>query len=52
MFVSHFHQVLDMGIARGTFALGARSYYGRDVNASAIPDLSDYELVVEALGKC
>ena len=24
MFVSHFHQVLDLGIARGTFASGAR----------------------------
>jgi hypothetical protein len=48
MHVSHFHQVLDLGIARGTFAAGARSYYGRDVNASAIPDLASYDAVAEA----
>ena len=40
MTVSHFHQVLDLGIARGTFAAGTRSYYGRDVHATTIPDLS------------
>jgi hypothetical protein len=48
MFVSHFHQVLDLGIARGTFSVGARSYYGRDINATAIPDLSTYDAVLEA----
>jgi len=47
MNVSHFHQVLDLGIARGTFAAGARSYYGRDVNATAIPDLATYDAVAE-----
>ena len=51
MFVSHFHQALDMGIARGTFAVGARSYYGRDVNATTVPDLSDYDAVAEAAAK-
>ena len=50
MFCSHFHQVLDMGIARGTFQTGARSYYDRDVNATAIPDLSSYDAVAEAAG--
>jgi len=46
--VSHFHQVLDLGIARGDFAVGARGYYGRDINASAIPDLTTYDNVAEA----
>lgn len=48
MFCSHFHQVLDLGIARGTFAAGARSYYGRDISATSIPDLSSYDAVAEA----
>ena len=48
MFCSHFHQVLDLGIARATFAGGARSYYGRDVTAAAIPDLTTYDTVAEA----
>src|SRR4051812_40214106 len=30
MFVSHFHQALDNGIARGAFSMGARTFYGRD----------------------
>ncbi len=46
--VSHFHQVLDLGIVRGKFAVGARSYYGRDVTATTIPDLSSYGAVAEA----
>jgi hypothetical protein len=48
MFVSHFHQVLDLGITRGTFQAGARSYYDRDVNAGSIPDLSTYDAVADA----
>jgi hypothetical protein len=51
MFVSHFHQALDNAIARGYFALGARSYYGRDLTATAIPDLSTYAAVEEAAQK-
>jgi hypothetical protein len=47
MTVSHFHQVLDMGIQRGYFMPGARSYYGRDVSATTIPVLSSYGLVDE-----
>jgi hypothetical protein len=47
--VSHFHQVLDLGVARGTFAPGARSYYGRDISATTIPDLADYNSVSEAV---
>lgn len=48
MFVSHFHQVLDLGIARGAFQGGARSYYGRDISAGSIPDLTTYDAVAEA----
>jgi len=48
LFVSHFHQVLDMGIARGAFAAGARGYYGRDIGATSIPDLSNQIAVMEA----
>ncbi|MBI5773174.1 MAG: hypothetical protein HZA89_05455 [Verrucomicrobia bacterium] len=51
MFISHFHQVLDLGITRGTFAAGARSYYGRDIAATTIPDLSTYAAVAEAAQK-
>jgi len=48
LFVSHFHQVLDMGIARGAFAAGARGYYGRDIGATTIPDLTNQIAVMEA----
>lgn len=51
IYVSHFHQVLDLGIIRGDFASGARSYYGRDVTATALPDLTTYEAVALAAGK-
>ena len=51
IFVSHFHQVLDLGITRGTFAPGARGYYGRDVHATSIPDLSTYDTLREAAEK-
>ena len=51
LLVSHFHQVLDLGITRGTFAAGARGYYGRDVGATSIPDLSTQDLVAEAAEK-
>jgi hypothetical protein len=40
--------VLDLGIARGTFKEGARSYYGRDIGAGALPDLSTYDDVLAA----
>jgi hypothetical protein len=46
--VSHFHQVLDLGVARGVFNTGARSYYGRDITATSIPDLSGYQAVSDA----
>lgn len=48
LLVSHFHQVLDLGITRGTFAAGARSYYARDAHDTSIPDLSTYEDIATA----
>ncbi len=51
LFVSHFHQVLDLGIARGTFAVGARTFYGRDITATMLPDLTTYVAVAEAAQK-
>jgi hypothetical protein len=51
MYVSHFHQVLDLGILREDFAGGARSYYGRDVTATALPDLTTYDSVAAAAQK-
>ena len=47
MNVSHFHQVFDLGVARGVFKAGARSYYQRAMNATTIPDLSGYDAIAE-----
>jgi hypothetical protein len=46
--VSHFHQVLDLGVARGTFSASTRSHYGRDIPAISIPDFSTYQAVTDA----
>ncbi|MEO7934257.1 MAG: hypothetical protein ABIT76_13975 [Chthoniobacterales bacterium] len=51
LFVSHFHQVLDLGIVRGDFAVGARTFYGRDITATTLPDLTTYVAVAEAAQK-
>jgi hypothetical protein len=48
MFVSHFHQVFDLGVARGRFQAGAHLYYGRDASATKGPALGSYEEVKEA----
>ncbi len=48
LLISHFHQVLDLGIKRGAFAAGARSYYGRDTHDTSIPELSTYEDIANA----
>ena len=47
MHVSHFYQALDMGIARGKFSAGARSFYHRDAHATALPSLASYEEVLK-----
>ncbi len=51
VFVSHFHQVLDLGVARGDFAVGARTFHGRDITATTLPDLTTYIAVAEAAQK-
>ena len=33
LYVSHFHQVYDLGVARGSFTAGGRAYYGREIAA-------------------
>ncbi len=48
LFVSHFHQGFDRGVARGTFTAGAREYYGRDIHSTSIPDLSTFDAVQTA----
>lgn len=48
MVVSHFHQVLDLGVTRGIFSPGARGYYGRDITSSTLPSLSSYTDLAEA----
>ena len=50
MTVSHFHQVFDLGVARGVFAAGARSYYQRPANATSIPELKSYDAITTAAG--
>lgn len=47
MFCSHFHQVLDLGIARGKYAASDRNFYERPATASAIPVMSAYEDIAE-----
>ncbi len=46
--VSHFHQVYDLGVARGVFTEGGRAHYGRDITATTLPDLSTHAAVMEA----
>lgn len=48
LYVSHFHQVYDFGVQRGDFTAGGRAYYGRDVNASTVPNLSTLDAVIAA----
>jgi hypothetical protein len=45
---SHFHQVLDLAVARGAIPFGAQSFYGRDVTSNSLPDLRSYEALEEA----
>lgn len=51
LFVSHFHQVYDLGVARGVFTPGGRAHYDRDITATALPDLSSITAVLEAASK-
>ncbi len=49
--VSHFHQVYDLGVARGIFTAGGRAYYDRDVTANSLPDLTTIGNVIDAAAK-
>lgn len=49
--VSHFHQVFDLGVARGIFPASARRFYGRDITATTLPPLGSYDEVAEAAQK-
>ena len=51
LYVSHFHQVYDFGIARGTFTAGGRAFYSRDITATTLPDLRSIPAVLEAAAK-
>ena len=46
--VSHFHQVYDLGVARGVFTPAGRAHYGRDFTAGSLPDLSTHAAILEA----
>lgn len=48
MYVSHFHQVLDMGITRGRWEPGVRVHYGRPAGAGTLPALATEQQVEEA----
>jgi hypothetical protein len=48
LLASHFHQVYDLAVERGYFTAAGRAYYGRDVSATTIPDLSTLDAVITA----
>ena len=39
MFNSHFIQVFNLGVARGSYLAGHRAYYGLDVDSAALPPM-------------
>jgi hypothetical protein len=51
LFVSHFHQVYDFGVARNAFTAGGRAFYDRDVGAAVLPDLTTATAVLTAASK-
>jgi hypothetical protein len=40
MVVSHYLQVFNLGVARGTFPRAARAHYQLDISSAALPDLA------------
>ena len=48
LYVSHFHQVYDLGVSRGVFTPGGRAYYGSEITADKVPELSSSVQVFEA----
>jgi hypothetical protein len=51
LYVSHFHQIYDFGVARGVFTADGRAYYDRDVGTAILPDLTSATAVLEAAAK-
>lgn len=49
MFVSHFHQVYDLGVTREVYTAAGRSYYGRNISDTTIPDPGDDDDLSDAL---
>lgn len=45
MYVSHFIQVFNLGVARGKYPAGHRAYYQLDADSDAVPDLRAEDLV-------
>lgn len=49
LFVSHFHQVYDLGVVRETYTAAGRSYYGRNITDTTIPDPATEDDLADAL---
>lgn len=49
LFVSHFHQVYDLGVAREVYTAAGRSYYGRSISDTTIPDPATEDDLADAL---
>ncbi|MGE0636817.1 MAG: carboxypeptidase-like regulatory domain-containing protein [Bacteroidia bacterium] len=45
MLNSHFIQVFNLGVARGKYPAGHRSYYGLETSSDAVPDMGTEDLV-------
>ncbi|MFN0031568.1 MAG: hypothetical protein ACKVOR_05360 [Flavobacteriales bacterium] len=46
MFISHFLQVFNLAVDRGTFPQGDRAYYNMDVDSPTLPDTATDQAVV------
>jgi len=51
VYVSHFHQIYDLGVVRGIFTAGGRACYGREVASHALPDLRSAADLLESASK-
>ena len=51
MFVSHFIQVFNLGVKRGKYPAGHRSYYDIDVSSEAVPNLDTESAVLHYANK-
>jgi len=46
MFISHYFQAFNNGVARGVFSASDRAFYGLDVNSQSVPPLDKEALIV------